>query len=954
MTSRTSSTFLQGGGEMGALIRAHDWSVTPLGPPETWPQALKTSVRLMLTTNHPVFIFWGPELIQLYNDAYRETMGPERHPSALGQRGRECWDEIWDIIGPQIQMVMAGEGSTWHVDALVPVTRHGRREDVWWTYGYNPIDEGDGRVGGVLVLCQDVTKEHNLTHRLREETDFLRDMFSQAPGFMCLLRGPEHIFDLANDAYRQLVGGRDVLGKAVRDALPEIAGQGFYELLDRVYASGEAFVGREISVELTQSAGHVAERFLDFVYQPIKTATGEVRGIFVQGTDVTDRRRAEEAARAGDVGRQVAMGAARLGSWDHRPDRDERNFDARARDIMGFPRVGAIGLEQSFTAIHPDDRERMKHAMSVALDPDRAGPFAEEFRLARPDKDGERWVSVHGRSYFENGICVRFAGVMADISDRKRAEAALMETEQALRDLNATLEERVSQRTKERDRVWALSRDLIAECGLDGYLHSVNPAWTRLLGYSQEALRRRRYAGLIHPDDLDQTTVLLERLRTGETIERVEFRIRSRDGAYRWLSWMFAPEGDVFYAVGRDVTAEREAAETLKLTEEALRQSQKMEALGQLTGGIAHDFNNLLTGITGSLDLIRRRIAAGRVGELERLMEAAIGSANRAAALTHRLLAFARRQSLDTQRIDANQLIDSMEELLTRTLGEQVALTTEKADNLWLAMSDTNQLESALLNLSINARDAMPNGGRLKIATANVTLPPGRAGEDGARPGDYVAISVADTGQGMSEDVRAKAFDPFFTTKPIGQGTGLGLSMVYGFANQSGGHVTLESAPGKGTTITLYLPRGEPAEGDAPIEAATSGGLGPVGAGETVLVVEDEPAVRMLVIEVLTELGYRAIEAGDAATAIPILESGQRLDLMISDVGLPGGLNGRQLAEVARGKRPTMPILFVTGYAEKAAARRGFLGEGMEMIAKPFAMEDLANKIRTIIAGVDA
>lgn len=297
----TGEDFLIGGGEMGARTRDFDWSTTPLGPPAGWPQSLKTAVRILLTSQHPMLIWWGPELIQFYNDAYRLTMGPERHPSALGQRGRDCWEEIWPIIGPQIDLVMAGKGATWHVDQLVPVTRHGRREDVWWTYGYSPIDDAGG-VGGVLVVCNDVTRQHVLTEELRQanlrltdESLRLRQLFHQAPGFMCVLRGPEHVFELANASYLQLIGRRDIIGKSVRKVLPELRGQQFFELLDKVYATGEAFVGRRLPALLrSQAAGPAEQRYVDFVYQPIVDASGAVTGIFVEGSDVTDHVRAED------------------------------------------------------------------------------------------------------------------------------------------------------------------------------------------------------------------------------------------------------------------------------------------------------------------------------------------------------------------------------------------------------------------------------------------------------------------------------------------------------------------------------------------------------------------------------------------------------------------------------------------------------------------------------------
>ena len=383
--------------------------------------------------------------------------------------------------------------------------------------------------------------------------------------------------------------------------------------------------------------------------------------------------------------------------------------------------------------------------------------------------------------------------------------------------------------------------------------------------------------------------------------------------------------------------------------EDALRHAQKMEAVGQLTGGIAHDFNNMLTGIIGSLDLMQRYIANGRSAEIARFAEAAVTSAQRAAALTHRLLAFSRRQSLDRQRIDPNQLVHSLEELLSRTKGEHIELRIHYGADIWPVDTDANQLENALLNLVINARDAMPDGGVLRVETANCVLDGSlrQLGMEGVNPGDYVMISVTDSGSGMSPSVLAKAFDPFFTTKPTGQGTGLGLSMIYGFAQQSGGHVTLQSTVGEGTQVHLYLPRHADA---VQVENVlqTPENIPRAQQGESVLVVEDDQAVRMLVLNVLDELGYRGHPAADARTAIPLLESSLRIDLLVTDVGLPG-LNGRQLAEIARQHRPGLKVLFMTGYAEKAAEKQHFLDDATDMVAKPFTIDVLANKIRDMI-----
>lgn len=376
--------------------------------------------------------------------------------------------------------------------------------------------------------------------------------------------------------------------------------------------------------------------------------------------------------------------------------------------------------------------------------------------------------------------------------------------------------------------------------------------------------------------------------------------------------------------------------------EAALRQSQKMEAVGQLTGGIAHDFNNMLSGIIGSLEILRRRVAAGRLDDVQRFMDAAWTSATRAASLTQRLLAFSRRQSLDAKIVDLNALVGSLEVLLRRTINEQSALKIELASGLPSGIVDANQLESALLNLAINARDAMPNGGQITVTTGSITLDDESAATSlGLARGRYVTVSVSDTGVGMAPELLDRAFEPFFTTKPLGQGTGLGLSMVYGFAKQSGGQVRIQSMPGAGTSVTLYIPATDvkPA-GDLQMPSVQIEN----GEGESVLFVEDDASVRVLIRDVLQDLGYFPIEAAEPESALPILASDQRIDLMISDVGLPG-MNGRQLAEVARKHRPQLPILFITGYAENAAIRAGFLGSNMAMIMKPFAIDSLAAKI---------
>jgi signal transduction histidine kinase/CheY-like chemotaxis protein len=392
-----------------------------------------------------------------------------------------------------------------------------------------------------------------------------------------------------------------------------------------------------------------------------------------------------------------------------------------------------------------------------------------------------------------------------------------------------------------------------------------------------------------------------------------------------------------------------ERTRDLVAAEEALRQSQKMEAVGQLTGGLAHDFNNLLTGISGSLQLLQTRLSQGRVHDLERYINAADGAARRAASLTQRLLAFSRRQTLDPKPTNINRLIAELEELIRRTVGPGIHVEVVGAAGLWTALVDRNQLENAILNLCINARDAMPDGGRLTIETANKWLDERAARERELAPGQYLSLCVTDTGTGMTAEVIKRAFDPFFTTKPLGQGTGLGLSMIYGFARQSGGQVRIYSELGKGTTMCLYLPRHH-GRGEDEHAAQDWGAPQRAAEGETVLVVDDEPTVRMLVAEVLQELGYTAIEVADGSAGLQVLRSDQRIDLLITDVGLPGAINGRQVADGARAVRPDLKVLFITGYAENAVVGNGHLEPGMQVLAKPFPMEALATRIKDLMA----
>ncbi|MDY7066889.1 Sensor histidine kinase RcsC [Pseudomonas extremaustralis] len=612
--------------------------------------------------------------------------------------------------------------------------------------------------------------------------------------------------------------------------------------------------------------------------------------------------------------------------------------------------------------------------------------FTEQpFVLQRNNRDTEIWLDLTYSPIRDEGGQV--AGILVTAIETNERRSKTQELQQRSEDsLKAqhNSEQRLQLALAATDAVgtwdWNIGEDRFIADAHFAALHGVDPSDAGRLPISD-------YLNGVHPEDRGMVARSIKHCITHGSEYAEEYRLQQADGQVRWVFARGRCYNDQhgrptrFLGAALDLTERKNTEQALRhlnenleervaqrtqalaeanlrlqnemfereRAEDALRHAQKMEAVGQLTGGIAHDFNNMLTGIIGSLDLMQRYIAAGRSEEIGRFTDAAVSSAHRAAALTHRLLAFSRRQSLDRRPLDPNQLVVSLEDLFRRTKGAHIELKVQLGRDIWPVNTDASQLENALLNLVINARDAMPDGGQLLIETANsyldgtdiTTLEPVKAG-------DYVMLGVRDNGSGMAPKILAKAFDPFFTTKPIGQGTGLGLSMIYGFAQQSGGHVTIQSEPGQGTCVRLYLPRlhGTALQSHAPSHL----GEAPMAmAGEAVVVVEDDPAVRMLVVNVLDELGYTAHQAADARTALPLLESDLRVDLLVTDVGLPG-MNGRQLAEIARQYRPGLKVLFMTGYAQKAAERQGFLEDGMDMVAKPFSIDLLATKIRSMIS----
>jgi PAS domain S-box-containing protein len=549
----------------------------------------------------------------------------------------------------------------------------------------------------------------------------------------------------------------------------------------------------------------------------------------------------------------------------------------------------------------------------------------EEVRL--PDGTPATWLSTKAPLRNEAGEVIGLIGTSIDISERKRIEAALWASEEKLRGLNETLEQRVAEATAERDRVWRNSRDLLAVMGFDGYLKAINPAWEATLGFDEATLLALPFRDQVHPDDHAAVIALVELLQKGETVARFEDRLRHADGSWRWIAWSLVPEGEVFYATGRDVTAEKVAAIELEQVQEALRQSQKLESMGQLTGGVAHDFNNLLMPIIGGLDMLQRRVADERS---RRLIDGALQSAERAKTLVQRLLAFARRQPLQPTSVDLPQLVEGMADLVASTSGPRVKVVVDVRQGLAPVKADPNQLEMAILNLAVNARDAMPDGGQLTISAAEETVDYQHRSK--LLPGQYVRLSVADTGIGMDEATLARAIEPFFSTKGIGKGTGLGLSMVHGLAAQLGGALTIKSRPALGTSVELWLPvmaRTMPQPG-APEEAARLAAAG------TALLVDDEDIVRASTADMLSDLGYAVVETASAEEALGLIEGGLVPDVVITDHLMPG-MTGTDLAHVLKGRRPGIPVLIISGYAEDDG-----IAPDLPRLTKPFRQGELA------------
>ena len=709
-----------------------------------------------------------------------------------------------------------------------------------------------------------------------------------------------------------------------------------------IFLSG--IYGEEHAVEMIRlgATDYVLKKNLPLLPKAVRRALTEVQ-------ERQRRRRAEEALIDVEARARIAIDAAGMGTWDLRPQEGLLVWDDRCKTLFGLPTSTEMSLEVFLRGIYPDDLPMVREAVEYAMRPESGGRYRVEFRIAQPNGLEPRWLLSSGQSQFVDGQCVRFSGVLQDIHTQRLAT-------QALRQLNEMLGERVERRTRERDRAWELSQDLLAVLNKDLTPVALNPAWEASLGFSRERLSQSSLLHLLPEADQELLLTELAALAHGRTSVRFVGRILHAGGQQRWLSWVVVPEDTLLYVVARDITSEREAALGLaeanarlreqinerERIEAALQQMQRLEAVGQLTAGVAHDFNNLLTVILTGASFLERDLAKANLDKARTRLTHIREAGERGAKLTSQLLAFSRRQRLEPVALNLNQTLAGLEELLRRTLGGNVSVRLDLDQALWHALTDPTQTEMIILNLAINARDAMPDGGQLTLTTRNTRIDNRPQRPEDPDPGEYVMLSIRDTGCGMSEDVLAKVFEPFFTTKDIGKGSGLGLAQVFGFAKQSGGGVRIDTSPGRGTQVAVYLPAVKDQIVSEPVIPTLGQPVSDSGRNRTVLLVDDDHLVRDLLGDVLRQYGYQVRQAHSGEQALALLDD--EIDLLLTDFAMPE-FNGAQLALAARERYPRLPVVFLTGYAEL----QGLELPGSVVVQKPAQADELARVLNEML-----
>ncbi|MDR2316831.1 MAG: response regulator [Pseudomonas sp.] len=709
-----------------------------------------------------------------------------------------------------------------------------------------------------------------------------------------------------------------------------------------IFLSG--IYGEEHAVEMIRlgATDYVLKKNLPLLPKAVRRALTEVQ-------ERQRRRRAEEALADVEARARIAIDAAGMGTWDLRPQEGLLLWDDRCKTLFGLPTSTEMSLDVFYAGIYPDDLPLVREAVEHAMRPESGGHYRVEFRIAQPNGLEPRWLLSSGQCQFVNDQCVRFSGVLQDIHTQRLAT-------QALRQLNEMLGERVERRTRERDRAWELSQDLLAVLNKDLTPVALNPAWEASLGFSRERLSQSSLLHLLPEHDQELLLTELAALAHGRTSARFVGRIQHAGGQQRWLSWVVVPEDTLLYVVARDITSEREAALGLaeantrlreqinerERIEAALQQMQRLEAVGQLTAGVAHDFNNLLTVILTGASFLERDLAKANLDKARTRLTHIREAGERGAKLTSQLLAFSRRQRLEPVPLNLNRTLAGLEELLSRTLGGNVSVRLDLDPALWQALTDPTQTEMIILNLAINARDAMPDGGQLTLTTHNTRIDTRPQRPEDPEPGEYVMLSIRDTGCGMSEDVLAKVFEPFFTTKDIGKGSGLGLAQVFGFAKQSGGGVRIDTVPGRGTQVAVYLPAVKEQAMSEPAVPLLRQSVSDSGRNRTVLLVDDDHLVRDMLGDVLRQYGYQVRQAHSGEQALALLDG--EIDLLLTDFAMPE-FNGAQLALAARDRYPHLPVVFLTGYAEL----QGLDLPGSVVIQKPVQADELARVLNEML-----
>ncbi len=892
--------FLQDGGEMGRLMRAHDWAGSSLGPPGRWPQSLRTVVRLMLNTGHPMYIWWGPDCACLYNDAYRDSIGPERHPSSLGRPAREVWDEIWDIIGPQIDQVVSGRGATWNVDHLVPITRHGRREDVYWTYSYSPIDDeaSPGGIGGVLVVCTETTRQVLAARHLAAERDRLAQLFDQAPTFIAFLQGPEHTIQIANPSFLKLVGDPSAVGRTVAEALPEAVEQGYVALLDRVFSSGEAHAesGARYATKVAPG-GPVVERFVDFVYQPIKDNDGRVTGVFVQGADVTERALADEALRESEARFRSALHAGRMGSWETDHTTKSRVWSEEGMALFGLTLPGGRGQvggseDEYAHSLHPDDRHLVQRFRELA---DRVDSFPADYRIVRPDGT-TLWLSGRGMVVARepDGRAKRLISIMADATDRMQAEQRL----------------RI-----ERERlILALSAGQMGayELNMSDNVLWWSPQTYAIFGVDEESFipSAESVSALIHPDDREDFL----RGRAQAIAERRPFvhelRIHRGDGAMSWIAHRGQAEYDAQgeplrnFGIVMDITERKQLEQSMRDTD---REKDNFIAT------LAHELRNPLAPVRNAIGVLKRTAAPDpTVAWCYDVID------RQTSRMTHLL-----DDLLDVSRVSRNQLQLRRQTLHLSTAIEHAvelaqplidagghAFKLELPAQPLVLEGDLTRLAQVFSNILINAAKYTPSKGEITLRAE--------------RHGDQAVVKVTDTGIGIAEEDLAKIFEMFgqvaSALSRAQGGQGIGLSLAKGLVELHGGTIRARSGgAGRGSEFEVRLPLARPT---APIDSTpVADRKGPAAHSYRVLIADDLPDMTESLAMLLKAMGHGVDVAHGGKQALQLAQA-IRPDVVLLDLGMPE-MNGyevcRQIRAAAWGRG--MTLIALTGWGQPEERR---------------------------------